>query len=207
MQRTRRCGDRGRQQNSYRAYCKEQDAPISRTHNLAPHRVMVSGVPAPIRLASQVIARVPSRMQPCEAAVPSAPVRLFVPDADLSWASLEFLKDIRPGAGGQRKRSPGFIGGESEGLFDEKRSPRGRRRGLADHRTEVAAGTTAVVDGDASARKLDHDAPTGGGESRPVCGDPALVTVGPPWKSDLQPRNLLSAVRAAEDRKDGARSG
>lgn len=40
---------------------------------------MVSGTPAPIRLASQVIARVPSRMHPCDDAEPSAPLRLFVP--------------------------------------------------------------------------------------------------------------------------------
>src|SRR6188472_258511 len=92
-------------------------------------------------------------------------------DADLSRASLEFLKDIRPGAGGQRERSAGFIGGEREGLFDEKRSPRGGRRGLTDHCAEVAPCATAVVDGDAPGRERDQNAPGGGGESRPVRGD------------------------------------
>lgn len=40
---------------------------------------IVTGTPAPIRLASQAIARLPSRMQPCETAVPRAPGRLPVP--------------------------------------------------------------------------------------------------------------------------------
>ena len=39
------------------------------------YRVMVTGTPPPMRRASQVMARVLSRMQPCEAAVPSAPER------------------------------------------------------------------------------------------------------------------------------------
>jgi hypothetical protein len=128
-------------------------------------------------------------------------------DADLSRPSLEFLKDIRPGAGGQRERSACFIGGEREGLFNEKRPPRSRRRRLADHRAKVAPGTTAVVDGDVPGRERDQNAPGGRGKSRPVRGDPALVTVGPPGKSDMQPQTPLSAARAAEDWKDGARSG
>jgi hypothetical protein len=128
-------------------------------------------------------------------------------DADLPRPSLEFLKDIRPSAGGQRERPTGFVGRKSEGLFDEKRSPRGRRRGLADHRTEAAPSMTVVVDGDAPARELDQDAPGGGGEPGPVGGDPALVTVGPPGKSDMQPRTPLPAARAAKDRKDGSGSG
>lgn len=128
-------------------------------------------------------------------------------DADLTGAALEFLKDVRSGAGSQRERCAGFIRGEREGLFDEKGSPRSRRRGLADHGAEVAPGTTPVVDGDAPGRERDQDAPGGGGESRPVRGDPALVTVGPPRKSDMQPRTPLSTARAAKDWKDGARSG
>ena len=53
-------------------------------------------------------------------------------DADLSRATLEFLEDVRPGAGGKRERPAGFIGGERQGLLDEE-GPTGRRgRGLAD---------------------------------------------------------------------------
>ena len=43
------------------------------------YRLIVSGTPLPMRCASQVMALVLSRMQPCETAVPSEPERPFVP--------------------------------------------------------------------------------------------------------------------------------
>src|ERR1051325_519400 len=68
----------------------------------------------------------------------------------------------------------------------------------------MAPGATAEVDGKAPGRKLDHDAPVSGGESRPVGRDPALVAVWPPGESNLQPGAPLAAARAGKDREDGA---
>src|SRR5947209_6996814 len=44
-----------------------------------PHCVMVTGLPGPMRVASQVMAWVSKRMHPWEAAVPRTPPMLFVP--------------------------------------------------------------------------------------------------------------------------------
>lgn len=54
-------------------------AATSRRQNFGGRAPIVTGTPAPIRLASQAIARLPSRTQPCETAVPRAPGRLPVP--------------------------------------------------------------------------------------------------------------------------------
>ena len=178
-------------------------------------REIVSGTPAPMRLASHVIAPVLRRMQPWETAVPSAPERPSLPCRAI-WpgAALELLQDVRAGAGRERERAAVGARGERERLLDEEPPARRRRRRVADHGEEVAYGAAGAVDVHAPGGELHGDPPRGGrgpGVRRP---EPARVGVGPAGKPDAGPlRGRCSLVawprtgRTVRTRVSGRRAG
>ena len=107
---------------------------------LAGYRVTVSGVPPAMRRASQVMARVESRTQPCETAVPSVPDRpLCSVHGDLARSALELLEHAGSGAGGQREGTAVRSRGERECLLHEEPPARCRGRARADDGAEAAA--------------------------------------------------------------------
>ena len=78
---------------------------------------------APMRLREPGDGPVLSRMQPCDAAVPSVPGEIAgAVQRDLAWAALELLEDVGPAAGRQRKRAAG-------GRAERARRPPRRRSG------------------------------------------------------------------------------
>ncbi len=89
-------------------------------------------------------------------------------DADLPRATLEFLEDVRPGAGGKCERPAGFIGGEGQRLLDEERPPGGWGRGLANHDSELAPDMATAVGRDPPGGEGDPQPPRRGGLPRPV---------------------------------------
>ena len=173
-----------------------------------PYRVTVNGTPAPMRRASQVIARgaEADAAVGCGAAGSAAEVVGPV-DADLPRSTLEFLEDVRPGAGGQRERAAGFVGGEGQRLLDEVRPPGSRGRGLADHRSELASDVAAAVDGDPAGGELDPQVPGRGGLPRPVRRDPACVPVGAAGKANAQPGAGPGAARRLRGREGRCERG
>ena len=156
--------------------------------------------PAPMR-APDSDARGRRRLQPVGCAMPGA--REVGPvDADLPRATLEFLEDVRPGAGGKCERPAGFIGREGQRLLDEERAPGSWGRGLADHHSELTPDTAAAKDRDPPGGEGDPQPPGRGGLPRPVRRDPAAMPVGAPRQADAQPEPTLgySRVRGREGR-------
>ncbi len=132
-----------------------------------PHYpLIVSGIPAPMRLAIHVMSLVLRRMQPCEAALPGrAREAVGAVECDLSRSSLELLKHVRPGAGGQREGIAGSGRGEGHGLLDEEESLRCRCGGLPHHGREPALDPSVLVHGHPARREIHRDAPGRGDAS------------------------------------------
>ena len=114
-----------------------RDRAARRAARRDPQPVTVTGTPAPIRPASQVIAAVSRRMQPWDTAVPRTPPTFARPvQCDLPRSSFELLQDVRAGAQRERVRRADFSCREPDRLLDEERPGRRRRRRLADDRAK-----------------------------------------------------------------------
>jgi len=113
-------------------------------------RVMISGTTLPMRLASQVIARVLSRTQPCETAVPRAPERLAVPWRPISMGRRRVLSRGRPRDRRRHRRTGVRDGGASQdhgGTGGRKTHRGGLRRGRGGSEREAHGKGDAITPG------------------------------------------------------------
>ena len=122
-------------------------------------------------------------------------------DGDLTRPTIEFMQDVRSGAGCKGEWSARFPKRERQGLFDKKLPPWGRGGGFANNRSKLPSDPAILINRDPTSRKCYPDVPFGGCVSGVEARDPTGVAVWPTGKPDVQPR-ALSTSDAAKHGQD-----